>query len=370
MISNYSSTIYPWTSTVRKIFSLLSKPQAQVLALFSIGISWARSCTLCKVAEKLSFMAGFIPTVERRLQRFLSNPAVDIPNVSVDLARWVLNGLFAQPRLLRRKYLILLVDEVPLGQHLKVMCVAVAYRHRAIPLAWWCYRPDQYPLPQVELINRLLDQVAPALPPKAKVLVQADRGLGCSPDLLALIVQRGWYFLVRVQKDVQLKLPDGRQVSFGDMVPKPGRRLWNQELMIFKKAGWFSYRALGYWKIGSKEPWLLVTNCPDVAVEDYRIRMWQEHAFRDLKSNGFGWDRSRVRKPDHAERLWLALALAYAWAMKLGSEALERPALWHRVAGADATRISIFQVGVRLLNELLEIIINPNHEIPVMQFRI
>jgi hypothetical protein len=36
---------------------------------------------------------------------------------------------------------VLLVDETSLQERLQVMAVSLASRYRAMPLAWWCYRP-------------------------------------------------------------------------------------------------------------------------------------------------------------------------------------------------------------------------------------
>lgn len=341
--------IDPWVNVVRQTFDGLSKPQVKVLALFSLGVAWARSCNLLQVAEKL-FFAGLIPTVERRLQRFLSNLAVDWQRGAMCLARWLFQKLFGSQSW-KGKYLVLLVDETALSEHLKVMCVALSYRGRAIPLAWWCYHQNHYPMGQVDLVNHLLGLVAPFIPKKARVLIEADRGIGCSPQLLKAIMRRQWFFLVRVQSDVVLRLQNGQEVPFAQMVAQPAR-MWSQQVLAFKKAGWLPCRALGYWKIGAEEPWLLLSNCPEARVGDYRVRMWEEAAFRDLKSNGFEWQKSRVRKPAHANLLWLVMALAYTWAVALGTEALSEPKLWRQVARGNKSRTSVFQAGLRLLNRI------------------
>jgi Transposase DDE domain len=341
--------ILQWNKEVRKAFAHLSKPQAHLLAAFSLGAAWAKSCTLSRIAQSL-FALGSLPAVERRCQRFLSNAQVDWQAGSAALARWVLSR--ALPK--RGKPLVLLVDETSLHEHLKVMVVALAYRGRAIPLAWWCYSQYEYPLPQVELIDTLFEQIAPALPPGVPVLVQADRGIGCSPDLIAAVERRHWHYLFRVQRSVELVLEDGRRVGFGNLVPRPGRCCWPQPVRAFKKAGGVACHALGYWKVGRKEPWLLLTNWPAATTTKYGLRMWEEAAFRDLKSNGFNWQSSRVRQPDHANRLWLILALAYAWMVSLGTLVQERESLRHQVAHGDRERVSVFRLGLRWLDRCLQ----------------
>jgi hypothetical protein len=324
-----------------------------MLGAFSLGLAWAESCVLAKIAKRLWFL-GSLPAVERRLQRFLANARVDGHQGSCCLARWILPlALPAASATAPEKPVVLLVDETALSDHLKIMVVALAYRGRALPLAWWCYPQEQYPLPQVELIDALLGQVAPAIPRGVHVLVEADRGLGCSPDLIGAVERRGWYFLFRVQHSVRLQLEGGREVSFGQMVPHPGR-CWSREVQAFKKAGWSACRALGYWKVGQKEPWLLLTNWPQGTTADYAVRMWEEHGFRDLKSNGFNWQKSHVYLPEHANRLWLVMAVAYAWVVSLGTRVLERADWWRQLAHGPKERVSVFQLGLCLLTRWLE----------------
>ena len=346
---NHNNASAHWVQQAAQAVDNLSKSNAFLLGHISLAIAWARSCTLTRIAAKL-FALGTVPTVERRIQYFLANDKVDWFTGMLCLARWVLTSVFA---LTGR--VVLLVDETSLQEHLKVMVVALAYRNRAIPLAWWCYPQDRYPLPQVELIDRLLGLVADAMPKRPiEVLVQADRGIGCSPELMSKVKKRGWYFLFRVQGSVQVQLSDGRQVSFLDLVDRPSR-CFHQEVRTLKKAGWFTYYALGYWKVGQKEPWLLLSNCPQVTTRHYECRFWEEPAFKDLKSNGFNWQKSHVRIPEHANRLWLAMALAYVWVICLGTQALEDCKLLRKVARGKPDRLSVFSVGVTLLERLLHL---------------
>jgi len=61
----------------------------------------------------------------------------------------------------------------------------------------------------------------------------------------------------------------------------------------------------------------LITDLPadERRCKRYRKPMRQQQSFRDEKSHGFGWNASRIRDPQHAERrlLVMALAMAMAW---------------------------------------------------------
>ena len=113
---------------------------------------------------------------------------------------------------------MLLVDETSLQEHLKVMVVALAYRGKAIPLAWRCYRQDEWPAGQVQLITDLFRWVAEGVPEGKTVLVEADRGIGNSPQLLEAIEAMGWHYLLRVTKGGPSDLGRGR----GDGIRESG----------------------------------------------------------------------------------------------------------------------------------------------------
>jgi hypothetical protein len=340
-------TFYQWYQEIAQHMPHLSKPQAKVLAGFSFGLGQARRCTLSAVAESLAFL-GKPDTVERRLQRFLGNPRLQWQEGCQALASWVLNALASS------NLVVLLVDETSLQDKMKVMAVSLAYRNRAIPLAWWCYHQESWPMGQVELITTLLQWVAPGIPSDKVVLVQADRGIGTSPDFLQAVDSLGWYYLVRVQRQVRLVLEDGQEVSYHQLVPKKGKR-WQGQVHAFKKAGWLHCWAVGKWQSQNREPWLLLTNYPAAQGSWYALRMWEELAFKDFKSTGWQWQRSRVWKPDHANRLWLIMALAYAWMVSLGTRVIRNPTLLAELTRGKDWRHSVFHLGLRFFKRWLEL---------------
>ncbi len=335
-------TLYQWAEQLAHQLAHLSKPQAFVLAAFSLGVALAKSCTLSSVAQALAQL-GKPDSVERRLQRFLSNQRLDWQLGCQALSAWVLSSLNSQG------LIVLLVDETSLKDHLRVMVVSLAYRGRAIPLAWWCYPDSCWPMGQVELITTLLSWVAKGVPKTCNVLVEADRGIGCSPELLKAIGEFGYYYLMRVQRQVRLILDDGREVAFSSLVPKAGSRFGGW-VYAFKKAGWLRCWAVGCWKARQDEPWLLVTNYPAAQGSWYGQRMWQEEAFKDFKSNGWEWQRSHVWQAAHANVLWLVMALAYVWVMSLGTQVIRDGALRKELTRGRAKRRSVFHLGLRYLS--------------------
>ena len=331
--------VYQWMETVARQIPQVRRSQAKVWAAWSWGVAVARQCSQRGVAEALA-VVGKPDTVERRVQRFVANPRLDWRVGAQGLTAWILRR-FPSPG-----PLVLLVDETSLQAHLKVMVVSLAYRGRALPLAWGWYHQTTWPMGQVALITTLLHQIAPSVPAGCPVVVQADRGIGGSPGLLRAIEALGWYCLGRVQRTVRLQ-GAGREVPFGALVPKPGRRGTGAG-RAFKTAGWRAGWAVGRWQGRYAQPWLLLTNWPQAQAKWYGLRMWEEAAFRDLKSGGWQWQRSRVRSPAHANRLWLVLALASAWMMSGGTQVIRHPHLRREVTYGKRWHHSVLQLGLRL----------------------
>ena len=162
--------LYQWRHEVERRLPQLSKPQVTVLSGFSFGVAAARCCTLSAVAEAVPALGSPIPSSAGCNGSWPTSASTG-PQCCQALAAWVLSHLSG------RGPVVLLVDETSLQQRLKVMAVSLAYRGRAIPLAWWCYPPTQWPMGQVQLITTLLTWVAAGLADRRPVLVQADRGL-------------------------------------------------------------------------------------------------------------------------------------------------------------------------------------------------
>ena len=80
--------------------------------------------------------------------------------------------------------------------------------------------------------------------------------------------------------------------------------------------GWHPFLRINhqgyYWREDYSDPWLVLSDLsPNQAdVSWYQLRCWIECSYRDLKSDGFDWHKTRLRHSDRAERHWLAMSVA------------------------------------------------------------
>lgn len=341
---NQLQQVYQWYRQIREWLPL-GVWQAKGAALFSLGVVWSEHNWVSKVAEHLGRF-GQMMSIERRLQRWIANERIEVSVICQAWSRWVLSSL-VDPQ-----DIVLLVDLTKLSDRLDVMMVGLAYRKRCIPLAWRCMVGNTpWPQGQVSLILELLQVIAPALPKGEVPLVQLDRGLSNSSSLLHGLEALGWRYLVRVRANTLLWREGQPPQSLFSLIED--RHHWSGTGRAFGPAGGLSVHVHLLWHRSMVEPWCLLTNDPQVAGSAYAARMWQEEGFRDLKSGGWQWQRSFIRQPDHADRLLLALALAYGWVVALGTRAIRAgKVVLRRLTRGRARTYSVFRLGLRYFRDL------------------
>lgn len=324
--------LYQWEAELNQRFPQLGHWQRLTLALFSAGVICAKQCCLIEVGKSITGRAE-ASGMERRLQRWLANERLDLSGLFSAWVKWVVQVWGNAP-------LLILVDETKLSTHVSVMMVGVAYHACAIPLIWRAYDPHDYPEDgQVRLLMGLLDQLRALLPTTTRALLLADRGLGTSPEWQQRLSDSGWDYLLRVQRTTLARLPGHK--------PQPLRRLvgygqrWTGRVEVFKQAGWQWKWVYLVWEAGYAEPWCLFSNQADLSPALYAYRFHHEASFRDLKSDGFHWQRSHVWKPAHTERLLLVLACATLWTLSQGTQVLFLYPLTVR-----QKRLSLFRLGL------------------------
>ena len=132
-------SVAQWTAHVATQLPHLSRPQATVLAGWSLGMVLARSCGLTAVSAFLaSLQQRKENTVRQQLRewcyeapakRGAQRQALAVEACFAPLLRWVL-------RWWHGPQLALALDATTLGDRFAVLAVSVIYRGCAIPVAW------------------------------------------------------------------------------------------------------------------------------------------------------------------------------------------------------------------------------------------
>jgi hypothetical protein len=340
-VSSRVKVLHAWMRQVESVLPDERATRCRVLALFAAGIVWAGSVTLLKVAAALPLLAAD-PSTERRLKRFLTNPAVTVAALWQPLLPALLRGVGQQE-------VILVFDPTPYRGCATVLVVGVICRHRVLPLVWRVV-PQQEAWPErlAAMLTPMLDLIAAALPPGATATLLADRGL-VGPTVIDCARAVGFHVVLRLRtgsgEQTRVRLGDGPEQRLAALPTGPGQRC-HRPAAIFKDAGWRQGFLTIHWDRDATEPWVLFSDRPagPDRVREYRKRARAEATYADEKGRGFILERSKVVALDRIERLLLAVHLALWWAYGLGLQVV-RNGWRHRFDRRDRRDLSLVRLG-------------------------
>jgi hypothetical protein len=286
----------------------LSKPRLTNLSLLVFGLFAAGNSQLPRVAAKLPLPTG-AASLTQRLRRLLMNRAVEPDALYAPVARFLLSCFVGGP-------VRLILDATDLGGRLPVLFVALAYRGRALPLAWRM-------LPAMGCSDfaeqeALLDRVAALVPPSAQVTLLADREYG-SVAVVRLCHGKRWHFALRLKKNRWLTQADGQKKQPGSLPLSPGGRVYLSGVSLPDLPGHRLSLCCG-WSRDNKddEPWYILSDLPadHRVLSAYAARFHIEEMFRDFKEFGFRLETTHLKDPERVCRLLLCVCLAHVWLMK------------------------------------------------------
>lgn len=313
-----------WMRIVSRHFPTLSLPQVKGLATWSFGIAVTQSSSLTRVSEVIAQLNDE-PNyrVRQRLKEWYQEAdakrgakrrTLAVEPCFADLLRWVLE-LQAHGS----TNLYLAMDASNIGARFTVLSIHVLYRGCAIPVAWKVVQGGAKGRWKPHW-QSLFGHLKGVIPPHWFVLVCADRGL-YADWLYQTIVQLGWHPFLRINHQGQWHaLGTDTWQPLTTVVPQVGRS-FQAQVRCFKENP-LECTLVGRWDAGYQAPWLLVTDLPPQQADArwYGVRSWIECSYRDCKSDGWQWQRTRLQDPKRAERLWLAMAVAMLWMVTLGSQ--------------------------------------------------
>jgi hypothetical protein len=320
-----------------------------------IGIYESRSVTLSKIACKIPGSALLLSTV-KRLSRFLENPAIRVREWYEPMAR---QWLQSQAECLGEIRLI--VDGTKVGFGHQLLLVSLAYRRRAIPIAWtWIphVKGHSSAFKQLALLNYVRKLLPPGIgvflpAPVPQVQVVGDCEFG-SVEVLKWLDSWHWFYVLRQKSDTGVWLASSTEwKSFGRFIQKPGQSFWLGRGYLTAQEI-YPVNLLVHWDVGEEEPWCLATNLPDreIALRGYRRRAWCEEFHGDIKKHGFDLESTMLQDFEKLSRLTLAVAFLYVWLMAVGGQVVHAG---HRplVDRHDRRDLSIFQIGLRFIERRL-----------------
>lgn len=353
--------LHRWTAQLQQLLPDLRVTRVRVLALLTLGLIWAESTSLPRVAAAVPLPVQDLST-ERRLRRWVANRGVAVTPTWQTLLGALLARL-GQPEVL------LVFDPTPYDTRQTLLVLGLVVHKRVLPVAWHVV-PAQtaWPHPTMRYLGRLCRRVQAVLPAQTTVTLVVDRGLACA-EVIDLCQALGWHYIMRLSVDakqgVHVRHGDGTVGPAWDLVAGRGRR-WGGPVDIFKERGWRCAELTIVWPRRYEQPWLLLSDraAGRARVAEYRRRSQVEALYQDCKGRGWRLEGSKLVERNRLNRLLLAVFLALWWCHLLGQQAIRAG---HRRVFDRAKRrdLGVIRLGRRWMGYLLD-----RGHLPLLPFRL
>jgi hypothetical protein len=338
-----------WIEEVSIGLPNLSKAQAEVLALYSYGMSMTKQCgqtvVVVFMALLLGLKAGNIRqrfrelNYEREKKRGKKRCEVEVSAQFSALLKWVLNQWH------EKGHVVLGVDVTYLRDRHTILCISVLYRQTAIPVAWKVLpgntKGEWHPL-WVELLSK----IAPAIPKNYQVLVLLDSGL-YSKRLFDVIGSYDWHPFMRIREQGYYQRSDSPLWYDLKDVARRGMTPTAFDVHCFKGDTLAAVLWVQWDQCHDQACLVLSDLAPQhVKGNPYPLRSWIEAGFKDFKRGGLHWEHTKTADPARMERLILVMAIALLHLVRLGSTGLDQVTL----PSDPAHKLSVVTYGwLRLL---------------------
>lgn len=337
-----------WRTQVKQLFPHLHGHQQKTFAWMILGMVLSGSAVLQRMAEGLyGISAAKMPSIERRLARFVANDRIHVTPIWTQFLSQVLPFW-------RGQRVLLVLDCTPFDERATIVYVGLLVHSRVLPLAWRVMpAQEKWPQGQWEIVNSLLDQISPHLQDTDCTLL-ADRGLVGWP-LVQLCRERHWHYLLRVRREHTCRRWMGRWTAWrplGQMLTKPGQQ-WCGRIQLWQEQT-LETNLSAVWEPAYQEVWLLISDRPAGRrrIKEYAVRMRVEATFQDSKSRGWNLEASRIADRSRLDRLLLALFLALWWVTHLAAACMHHGKR-HWFDRHDRRDKGIFRLGRLWLLDIL-----------------
>lgn len=306
------------------------------MALLVSGLFFSMAVHLSHIVSEWP-VPGKAVSLTNRLRRFLDNPRLDVQAWYRPVAEQIVAAL-------AHTELRLIIDCSKVGFDHRLLTISVAYRKRALPLMWSVHEGSKGHITSAQQIA-LFAALAPLIPRTAEVWVLGDSGFQNVP-LLRWLCRRGWHFVIRQQGRITVRTSRGKWRKLNSFALQAGQTRTIGWVRLTQKynLGWFWL--LLHWADGEDEPWFLLCDRAGTRslLRRYRVRMWTEELYGDLKGHGFDLEATHLQDAARIERLVLAVCITYVWFITLGAWLVKR-GLRHLIDRKDRRDKSYFRLG-------------------------
>lgn len=313
-----------------------SIPQVRNQALVTLALAYSPNCHLATLATLLP-VPGQRENLVQRIRRWLASQAVTQQRCYMPLVR----QLFAQ---WSGAEVALILDRTDIEDRWSLLMLALAFKHRALPLAW---RLLPFGATDAETQIAVLKQVQPCLPDPQRVHIT----LYGDCEFRAVEVQRycqarDWHWQLGLKSDILFRQGTAAWQPLRTIAVARGEHSYVQGVTLTREHAFGPVNLIADWTRDEDTPRYVVLNQPADrhGWRRGRKRFWIEPSFRDWKSYGFDLEDSKLVHPERLETLLLAMSTTTLWMIHVGQWVIEtgrRPLL----EAPHKRDYSIFRLG-------------------------
>lgn len=328
-----------------------------VIALIHTG-----SVNLTKWSIYIPCRGKFAQSRQRRIQRWLNNPRINVHRIYKSLVKTALSD-WSESKLFLALDTSLFWDEYCLVR------LSVIHRGRALPLVWRVMKHESASVSFADY-KEMIEQAQTRLPESVKVILLADRGFVHTELMSMLTTQLGWHYRIRIKANTWIWRgnwcqPKNFHFHLGEAICLHNVQIHKSEFYgrVHIILGRNSVNG-ELWAIVSDEKTTLQT------FAEYGLRFDIEENFLDDQSGGWNIQRSMIRNVCALSRLWFVLAVATLYVSAQGVEVVRTgKRRWvdtHWFRGNSYFRIGWDWVKAALLNgwKLLHRVTFASHKDP------
>jgi hypothetical protein len=317
----------------------LNLSRLKIMALLIENIIQARTICLWKLCEHIETGAKTL-SVNRRLQRFVAEVVIQ----SELLAKFIIRACGVKDDI----YLLLDRTNWKFGEtNINILVLAISYEGKGIPLFWKFLdkRGNSNELERVELLQKFKDTF-----PDIKIAgLLADREFIGEQWFLKLN-KMNIPFFIRIRNNFIIKRKSrlGKVSCLFRRLNINGLKIYHKKRNILNVPLFISGTKIRN-KFNKVDYCIVVSNYDhENPLYIYKKRWQIECMFKNLKSAGFNFEDTHIKKYDRLSNILSLLTIAYIWITKVADKIVKENS-FEKLLAHGRKLISHFRVGLRSL---------------------
>ena len=324
-------------NALRELFTW-NKSRLECFAMIILGMISAESVNLAQIASHVKQSTSTkYDSIYKRIQNFFSGFKFS----QEDVAKFIV-------KLFEFKSINLIIDRTNWwygSKHINYLVLSIRYKNVAIKIFSMALTKcaNSTAAQRIEMLKRVITCFG-------KNIIGdfcGDREFLCV-KLLKYLVEENIPFTMRIKGGCVVKNGTGQKVTIKALLRdvRPGEIRIIRNIILLKQ----SVDVVAY--IRGTELTMLATNHDlDTAQDRYINRNQIETMFKAMKTQGFNLEDTHITRPERLEKLMGTMAIAFAWAYKIGDYLDEINPI--KIKSHGRRLRSVFQTGFKFLIRLL-----------------